>query len=93
MFDPAGQTPPSKFDYDGGSLPPTACERFVATVQAAALIATLPVSVLARYTAATSLRLWKEQVSAVIATGVASLAALASIGFVWIGVGTLIFFA
>ena len=92
VFDPAGQTPPSQCDYDGGSLPPTGREQFVATVQAAALIATLPVSVLALYTAAASLRLWKEQVSAIIATGVASLAALVSIGLDWIGISALIFF-
>jgi hypothetical protein len=61
-------------------------------VQAAALIATLPVAVLALYIAASSLRVWREQVSAIVATSVASLATLVSIGFAWIGVGTLIFF-
>jgi len=92
VFDAAEQTPPSQFDYDGGTLPPTASDRAVATVQAAALIATLPVAVLALYIAASSLRVWREQVSAIVATSVASLATLVSIGFAWIGVGTLIFF-
>ena len=73
-------------------MPPTASDRAVATVQAAALIATLPVAVLALYIAASSLRVWREQVSAIVATSVASLATLVSIGFAWIGVGTLIFF-
>ncbi len=91
-FDPASQTPPSQFDYDAGSLPPTVGDRRTATVQAAAMIATLPVAVLALCFAASSLRVWREQVSAVIATSVASLATLASIGLAWIGVGTFIFF-
>jgi len=84
VFDAAGQTPPSQFDYDGGTLPPTASDRAVATVQAAALIATLPVAVLALYIAASSLRLRREQVSAIVATSVASLSTLVSIGFAWI---------
>jgi len=92
VFDPATQTAPSQFDYDAGSLPPTAGDRGVATVQATALIATLPVAVLALCIAASSLRVWREQVSAIIATSVASLSTLASIGLAWIGVGTLIFF-
>ncbi|MBT1682389.1 hypothetical protein [Curtobacterium flaccumfaciens] len=92
VFDAAEQTPPSQFDYDGETLPPTASGRAVATVQAAALIATLPVAVLALYIAASSLRVWREQVSAIVATSVASLSTLVSIGFAWIGVGTLIFF-
>ncbi|GAA3340907.1 hypothetical protein GCM10017714_22670 [Curtobacterium pusillum] len=88
----AGQTPPSQFDYDNGSLPPSADDRAVATMQAAALVAALPVAVLALCIAASSLRLWKEQVSAIIATSVASLSALVSIGLAWIGMGTLVFF-
>lgn len=93
VFDPARQTPPSQFDYDAGSSPPTAGERGAAALQAVAMITTLPVTVLALCIAASSLRVWKEQVSAVIATGVTSLAALAAIGLAWIGVGTFVFFA
>lgn len=92
VFEPASQTPPSQFDYDAGSLPPTADDRGAAALQAAAMIATSPVAVLALCIAASSLRVWREQVSAIIATSVASLSALASIGLAWIGVGTLIFF-
>ncbi|MFJ3386006.1 MULTISPECIES: hypothetical protein [unclassified Curtobacterium] len=91
-FDPAGQTPPSQFDYDGGSVPPSADDRAVATAQAVAMIAALPVAVLALCIAASALRLWKEQVSAIIATSVASLSTLVSIGLAWIGIGTLVFF-
>ena len=91
-FDPAAQTPPSQFDYDGGSTPPTANDRAMATVQALALIGTLPAAVLALVIATSSLRIWKEQVSAIIATSLASIAALAGIFFAWIGVGTLVFF-
>lgn len=64
----------------------------MATVQAVALIGTLPAAVLALVIATSSLRLWKEQVSAIIATSLASLAALASVVLGWIGVGTLVFF-
>lgn len=91
-FDPAGQTPPSQFDYDGGSVPPSADDRAVATAQAVAMIGALPVAVLALCIAASALRLWKEQVSAIIATSVASLSTLVSIGLAWIGIGTLVFF-
>ncbi|ROS46181.1 hypothetical protein [Curtobacterium sp. PhB78] len=91
-FDPAAQTPPSQFDYDGGSTPPTAGDRVTATVQALALIGTLPAAVLALVIATSSLRIWKEQVSAIIATSLASIAALAGIFFAWVGVGTLVFF-
>ncbi|MFJ5143855.1 hypothetical protein [Curtobacterium sp. NPDC088465] len=92
VFDPAHQTPPSQFDHDDGMLPPTADDRRTSAVQAAALIGSLPVAVLALCIAASSLRVWREQVSAVIATGLASLAALAAIGLAWIGVGTVVFF-
>lgn len=92
VFDSAGQTPPSQFDYDNGSSPPSADDRAIATVQAAALIAALPIAVLALGIAASSLRLWKEQVSAIIATSVASLSAVVSIGLAWIGIGTMVFF-
>lgn len=91
-FDPAAQTPPSQFDYDGGSTPLTTADRAMATVQAVALIGTLPAAVLALAIATSSLRLWKEQLSAIIATSLASLAALASVVFAWIGAGTLVFF-
>ncbi|MGL3200234.1 MULTISPECIES: hypothetical protein [Curtobacterium] len=91
-FDPAAQTPPSQFDYDAGSMPPTADDRAAATVQAVALIGTLPAAVLALVIATSALRTWKEQVSAIIATSLTSLAALASVFFAWIGVGTLVFF-
>ncbi|WIB34429.1 hypothetical protein [Curtobacterium sp. MCSS17_005] len=91
-FDPASQTPPSQFDYDGGSMSPTADDRAIATVQAVALIGTLPAAAIALVIATSSLRLWKEQVSAIIATSLASLSALASVFFVWVGVGTLVFF-
>lgn len=92
VFDLAHETPPSQFDYDAGVMPPTADDRQTATVQAAALIASLPAAVLALCIAASSLRVWREQVSAIIGTSLASLAALASIGLAWIGVGTVIFF-
>ena len=92
VFDPTQQTPPSQFDYDAGTVPPTADDRRTATVQAAALIASLPVAVFALCIAASSLRVWREQVSAIIATSLASLAALAGIGLACIGVGTVIFF-
>lgn len=91
-FDPAAQTPPSQFDYDAGSMRPTADDRTTATMQAVALIGTLPAAVLALVIATSALRTWKEQVSAIIATSLASLAALAGIVFAWIGVGTLVFF-
>lgn len=91
-FDPAAQTPPSQFDYDAGSTPPTAADRATATVQAVALIGTLPAAALALVIATSALRTWKEQVSAIIATSLTSLAALASVLFAWIGVGTLVFF-
>jgi hypothetical protein len=90
--DAAAQTPPSQFDYDAGSTPPTADDRAAATVQAVALIGTLPAAVLALVIATSALRTWKEQVSAIIATSLTSLAALASVFFAWIGVGTLVFF-
>ncbi|MCS5521798.1 hypothetical protein NY551_03500 [Curtobacterium flaccumfaciens pv. oortii] len=64
----------------------------MATVQALALIGTLPAAVLALVIATSSLRIWKEQVSAIIATVLASIAALAGIFFAWVGVGTLVFF-
>ncbi|MGN8050124.1 hypothetical protein ACTJKO_10580 [Curtobacterium sp. 22159] len=92
VFDPSSQTPPSQFDYDNGAVPPSADDRAVSSLQAAALIAALPVTVLTLCIAASSLRLWKEQVSAIIATSVASLSALISIGLAWMGVGTLVFF-
>lgn len=92
MFDSASQTPPSQFDYDGGSVLPAAGDRAVANVQAYAFVAALPVSVIARCVAASSLRLWREQVTVIIATGVCSLSTLFSIGLAWIGVGALVFF-
>lgn len=92
VFAPSGQTPPSQFDYDGGTVPPTVDERAVATVQAAGLIGALPVSVVALCIAASSLRLWKEQVTAIIATSLSSFSALVSIGLAWIGFGTVVFF-
>lgn len=92
VFAPSGQTPPSQFDYDGGAVPPIVDDRAIATVQAAGLIASLPVSVVALCIAASSLRVWKEQVTAVVAIGLSSLAALVSIGFAWVGFGTVVFF-
>ncbi|WP_065960534.1 hypothetical protein [Curtobacterium sp. UCD-KPL2560] len=92
LFDPAGQTPPSQFDYDDGAVPPRADERALATVQAVALVTTLPVTVLALCIAASALRTWREQVSATIAMVLTSIAAMAGIAFAWIGVGTFVFF-
>ncbi|PZE80629.1 hypothetical protein [Curtobacterium sp. MCBD17_032] len=85
--------PPSQFDYDSGQLPPTAADRASATLQASVLISALPVSVVALCISASSLRVWREQVTAVIATSISSLATLVSIGLVWIGFGTFVFFS
>lgn len=92
VFDPAMQPPPSQFDHDNGAVPPTADERALASVQAGALIATLPVSVVALCIAASALRSWKEQVTALVATSLSALSALAGIVLAWIGVGTVVFF-
>lgn len=92
VFDPAMRPPPSQFDHDNGAVPPTADERALASVQAGALIATLPVSVVALCIAASALRSWKEQVTAIVATSLSALSALAGIVLAWIGVGTVVFF-
>ncbi|MCM3521146.1 MULTISPECIES: hypothetical protein [unclassified Curtobacterium] len=60
-------------------------------MQAVALIGTPPAAVVALVIATSSLRLWKEQASAIIATSLVSLAALTGVAFVWIGIGTLVF--
>ncbi len=90
-FGPAAQTPPSQFDYDAGSASDRRrpghgdSEGCRADRDASA-------AVLALVIATSALRTWKEQVSAIIATSLASLAALAGIVLAWIGVGTLVFF-
>lgn len=93
VFAAQGQTPPSQFDYDEGMLPPSTADRVTATAQGIALIGSLPVSAVALWLSMRSLRLWKEQVSAVIAAVLSSTSTLVSIALAWLGVGTLVFFS
>jgi hypothetical protein len=85
-------TVPSQFDYDDGALPPSTADRQLNSVVATVYVATFPVALVALWVAASSLRLWREQVSAIIAVTLAALAALAGIGVAAIGVGTFVFF-
>jgi hypothetical protein len=89
---PQNDTPQSAFDHDAGQLS-TGAGGASATLQALVLIGALPVSVVALCIALRSLRVRREQVTAVIATSVASLATLVSIGLAWIGFGTFVVFS
>jgi hypothetical protein len=85
-------TTPSQFDYDDGALPPSTADRQLNSVAATVYVATFPVALVAEWVAASSLRLWREQVSATIAVVLAGLAAPAGLGVAAIGVGTFVFF-
>jgi hypothetical protein len=85
-------TAPSQFDYDDGARPPSTADRQLNVVTATVYVATFPVALVALWVAASSLRLWREQMSATIAVVLAGLAALAGIGVAALGVGRFVFF-
>jgi hypothetical protein len=85
-------TSPSQFDYDNGAVPPSATGRQLNVTAGVVYVVSLPVALIALWTAVSSLRLWKEQVSSTIAVIVSGLASLVSLGTAAVGVGTFIFF-
>ncbi|WIE80998.1 hypothetical protein [Curtobacterium sp. MCSS17_016] len=85
-------TTPTQFDYDNGAVPPPQTDRHLNALAGVVYVLALPVSLIALWLAARSLRKPREQVSSTIAVILTVLASLAGIGLVAVGVGTFIFF-